>query len=116
MSARSRFRSVAAASLLAMGFVGPSASSRCSAADEASPWERTPTALRRDQLPRKVLVGTEITGYDLIEKFSLEKRFQRMDDYADAMEAQARIAAPTSIVRRPPNRSAKTPMKNCAKP
>jgi predicted amidohydrolase len=94
MSARSRFRSVAAASLLAMGFVGPSATSRCAAADEASPWARTPTALRRDQLPRKILVGTEITGYDLIEKFSLEKRFERMDDYADAMEAQARIKYP----------------------
>jgi predicted amidohydrolase len=49
----------------------------------------TPTASRRDQLPRKILVGTEITGYDVILKFSLAKRLQQMDDYVNAMEAQA---------------------------
>jgi predicted amidohydrolase len=46
-------------------------------------------ALRRDGLPRKVLVGTEISGYDVILKLPLETRFQRMDDIVDAMEAQA---------------------------
>jgi len=80
--------------MLAIGSVWPIAGSRCSAADEASLQARPLTALRRDQLPRKVLVGTEITGYDVIEKFSLEKRFQRMDEYVDAMEAQARIKYP----------------------
>jgi len=54
----------------------------------------TQTLHRRDQLPRKILVGTEITGYDLIEKFSLEQRFKRMDDYVEAMELQAKLEYP----------------------
>ena len=94
MNTQFRLRSVAAVSMLAIGSVWPTAGSRCSAADEASLRARPLTALRRDQLPRKVLVGTEITGYDVIEKFSLEKRFQRMDEYVDAMEGQARIKYP----------------------
>lgn len=80
--------------MLAIWFNCPSDGSRCAAADDASLQARPLTALRRDQLPRKILVGTEITGYDLIEKFTLEKRLQRMDEYVDAMDAVAKVKYP----------------------
>jgi len=80
--------------MLAICLVGLTPASRCAASGDAPPQEGHLTALRRDQLPRKILVGTEITGYDLIEKFSLEQRFQRMDEYADAMEMQAKFKYP----------------------
>lgn len=85
-----RLRSVTTASILAICFVAPALTSRCRAAEETPAQAAPPAAHRREQLPRKILVGTEITGYDLIEKFSLEQRLQRMDEYVDAMEAQAK--------------------------
>ena len=94
MSMRFRLGSVATASMLAAWILGPAASSRCSAADEGSRQSSPLTALLRNHLPRKILVGTEITGYDVIEKFPLEKRFERMDEYVDAMEAQAKSKYP----------------------
>ncbi len=51
-------------------------------------------AARRDGLPRKVLVGTEVSGYDMILKLTLEQRFQRMDEIVDAMESQASTKYP----------------------
>ena len=91
MYLQSRFRNVAAASLLAACYGGPALASRSSAAEaQTAPL----VASRRDQLPRKVLVGTEITGYDVVLKYSLEQRLQRMDDYVDAMEAQAKDKYP----------------------
>jgi predicted amidohydrolase len=45
-------------------------------------------------LPRKVLIGTEISGYDVILTFPLEMRLQRMDELVDAMAAQAEITYP----------------------
>jgi predicted amidohydrolase len=49
---------------------------------------------RRNMAPRKVLVGTEVSGYDVILTFSLEMRFQRMDELVDSMEAQAKLNYP----------------------
>src|SRR5580692_8203299 len=36
-----------------------------------------------DGLPRKVLLGTIVSGYDVIFKLPLERRFQRMDEFVD---------------------------------
>jgi len=80
--------------MLAIFFVGLTPTSPCSASDDSPRQAESATALRREQLPRKVLVGTEICGYDLIEKFPLEKRLQRMDEYVDAMELQAKFKYP----------------------
>jgi predicted amidohydrolase len=49
---------------------------------------------RRDRPPRKVLVGTEVAGWDLVLDYPLEKRLQRMDELVDAMAAQARVSYP----------------------
>src|SRR5580704_6604084 len=48
----------------------------------------------RDGLPRKVLLGTIVSGYDVIFTLPLEKRLQRMDEFVDAMEAQAKAKYP----------------------
>ncbi len=94
MSMQIRLLRTATAPLLALWCVGLTPASRCAAADvDPRPGEPL-LALRREQLPRKILVGTEITGYDLIEKYSLEQRFQRMDEYVDAMELQAKFKYP----------------------
>lgn len=51
-------------------------------------------APRRDAPPRKVLLGTAVSGFDAIFTFPLEKRFQRMDELVDAMETQAQAKYP----------------------
>jgi predicted amidohydrolase len=90
---KTQFRGFAAVPMLAI-CLGLAAACPCSAADDAPTGVEGVLALRRYQLPRKVLVGTEITGYDSIEKFTLEQRFQRMDDYVDAMQLQANFKYP----------------------
>jgi len=48
-----------------------------------------PAALaRRDRLPRKVLVGTMVSGYAVFT-LPLEQRLQKMDEVVDAIAAQA---------------------------
>jgi len=85
---------LATAPALAVWLVGLPATALRAAADDAlvPPVERV--APRRDGLPRKVLVGTEISGYDAILKYPLEKRFQHMDELVDAMDAQASAKYP----------------------
>jgi predicted amidohydrolase len=100
MSMKSRFgckltvNSVATASLLALWLAGMPAAALSAVADvpQVPPVEKV--AHRRDGLPRKVLVGTEISGYDVILKLPLEQRFQRMDEIVDAMAAQAATKYP----------------------
>src|SRR5580658_10191521 len=47
----------------------------------APTWRTDPSVTRPcDRLPRKVIVGTEISGYDVILTFPLEMRLQRMDE------------------------------------
>jgi predicted amidohydrolase len=89
MSIQFHLRSLATVTVLAACVTGLTPAS----GDVLTPAEQ-PTLARRDQLPRKILVGTEISGYDLIEKFTLEQRFQRMDEYLDAMELQAKAKYP----------------------
>jgi predicted amidohydrolase len=89
MSAHLRILESATVPVLAMCLAALTPRTLSAAPTEAPRQAESLDAARRDQLPRKILVGTEIAGYDLIEKFSLEQRFQRMDEYVDAMEAQA---------------------------
>jgi predicted amidohydrolase len=49
----------------------------------------TPSIQRRDRLPRKVLVGTVISGVDIFT-MTLEKRLDRMDSLVDEMAAVAK--------------------------
>jgi hypothetical protein len=51
-------------------------------------------AHRRDQLPRKVVVGSVVCGFDEIFDAPLERRLQRMDEFVDAMEALTRAQYP----------------------
>jgi predicted amidohydrolase len=62
---------------------------------DVSPAESKPGENSRSHsLPRKVIVGTEVSGYDVILTFPLEMRFQRMDELVDAMEAQSKVNYP----------------------
>lgn len=51
------------------------------------------TAARQDRPPRKVLVGTVISGYAIIS-LPLERRLQKMDEFAEAIADQARSTYP----------------------
>jgi len=98
MSMESKFCSLllrrgATVSALAILFVGL-ATARCALADDASVPPVDRVALRRDGLPRKVLLGTVVSGYDAIFTFPLETRFQRMDELVGAMETQAKAKYP----------------------
>jgi predicted amidohydrolase len=92
-------RCLTTASALAAWFGALTAGSQWSLAGDVSQppgsLQANPSAVpRRDKPPRKVLVGTEVAGWDLVLDYSLEKRLQRMDELADAMSAQARVRYP----------------------
>jgi predicted amidohydrolase len=63
-------------------------------ADAPVPPSVAPPAWRGDTPPRKVLVGTEASGYDVVQTFPLDMRLRRMDELVDAMEAQAKLDYP----------------------
>jgi len=63
-------------------------------ADDAPPPRIETLAHRRDQLPRKVVVGSVVCGFDEIFDTPLERRLQRMDEFLDGMEALARAQYP----------------------
>jgi predicted amidohydrolase len=100
MSMRTEFarnpqaRWLAPACALALWLGGAAPSAICGVADVAQVPAVEKVAARRDGPPRKVLVGTEVSGYDMILKLTLEQRFQRMDEIVDAMEAQASTKYP----------------------
>jgi predicted amidohydrolase len=50
--------------------------------------------VRRDRLPRKVLVGTWVSGYDIFTQ-PLEKRLQKMEEVVDAIAVRARSDFPS---------------------
>ena len=91
---RARVRCVAVASSIAVCLVVLTPATPAARAEASAQPAVSVAELRRDGLPRKVLVGTEITGYDVILKDTLERRFQRMDDFVDAMAAQAKSSYP----------------------
>jgi predicted amidohydrolase len=71
------------------------ASAEGQAQSPSDTWKADPSLVTRCYTPpRKVLVGTEISGWELILDLPLEKRFQRMDEYVDSMEAQAHVKYP----------------------
>jgi len=53
------------------------------------PPDSPPVSWRHDGLPRKVLLGTVISGYGIFSQ-PLEKRLERMDELVEAMAARAR--------------------------
>lgn len=60
------------------------------AASESPAQQPSPTAkVRHDGPPRKVLIGTVVSG-DGVFSLPLEKRLQKMDDFVEAMAVQAR--------------------------
>jgi hypothetical protein len=63
-------------------------------ADDAAPPKVETLALRREQPPRKVVVGSVVCGFDEIFDMPLEKRLQRMDEFVDGMDALARAQYP----------------------
>jgi predicted amidohydrolase len=75
--------------------MGPLLSQAREAPAPANAAQASPSGIPpRDRLPRKVLVGTEITGYDVLTTLPLEMRLQRMDELVDAMSAQAGLNYP----------------------
>lgn len=87
-------RFMATASGMAVGLAGMAALPQSSWAGEIQQQAGSASTLPRDRLPRKVLVGTEVSGYDLILKLPLEMRLQRMDELVDSMAAQATLNYP----------------------
>src|ERR1035437_9474302 len=64
------------------------------AAADAPPSQQAPSETpRRDRLPRKVLIGTVISGRDVFT-MTIEKRLQRMDALVDEIEAEAKLNYP----------------------
>jgi predicted amidohydrolase len=63
-------------------------------ADDAPPPSIETLAHRRDQPPRKVVVGSVVCGFDEIFDAPLERRLQRMDEFLDGMEALTRAQYP----------------------
>jgi predicted amidohydrolase len=61
----------------------------------ANTWRANPSVTKpRDRLPRKVLIGTEISGYEVLDTLPLEVRLKRMDDLVDTMATQAEFDHP----------------------
>ncbi len=78
-----RFAAVAAASLLGLSHPAPA----------SQPDPANAPALRRDRLPRKVLIGTVISGTDIFS-MPLAKRLDRMDALVAKMADEASRAYP----------------------
>jgi predicted amidohydrolase len=76
-------------SALAIWAGGIVAGPRMAASEPPSRPADPAAAARQDGLPRKVLLGTVICGYEIFTQ-PLEKRLQRMDELVGAMAAQAR--------------------------
>lgn len=87
--ARRRARCLAIISTVAIWLGNLAADSRAAASEPPARPDGPAAALRRDGLPRKVLLGTVVSGYEIFSQ-PLEKRLQRMDELVEAMAAQAR--------------------------
>ena len=85
-------RPVAILAVVALWFGGMAGLHAAASAPPAKP-ENSAAALRRGGLPRKVLLGTVLSGYEIFSQ-PLEKRLQRMDELVAAMAAQARADHP----------------------
>ena len=84
----SRVRPLTIIATLVIWAGGIAAGPRTEASEPSVRPESPLAALRRDGLPRKVLLGTVISGYGVFSQ-PLEKRLQRMDELIEAMAARA---------------------------
>jgi predicted amidohydrolase len=88
------WRQYAAAWSTLVIFLAGMAMTSLSAAPGSSAQQSSPTAkVRHDRPPRKVLIGTVVSGYG-IGSLSLEKRLKKMDDFVEKIAAQARSNFP----------------------
>ena len=85
----SRVRPLTIIATLVIWAGGIAAGPRTEASEPSVRPEGPLAALRRDGLPRKVLLGTVISGYGIFSQ-PLEQRLQRMDELIEAMTARAR--------------------------
>ena len=81
-------RSAAALLTLAVCLAGMMTGPLSAAADSPEPPQNPAVLSRRDRPPRKVLMGTVVSGGALFS-LPLEQRLQKMDDFVDAIAAQA---------------------------
>jgi predicted amidohydrolase len=79
--------------LVGLAFAGSPRSVPGAAAEIPGPPGSSSVSARRDGLPRKVLLGSVISGYEVF-LLPLEKRLDRMDELVEAMSAQARANYP----------------------
>jgi predicted amidohydrolase len=86
---RSRVRPLTIIAILVIWAGGIAAGPRTEASEPSVRPEGPLAALRRDGLPRKVLLGTVISGYGIFSQ-PLEKRLQRMDELIEVMATRAR--------------------------
>ena len=92
---RARARHLTIIATLAFWAGGIAAGPQMAASKPLARSESPAAALRRAGLPRKVLLGTVISGYEIFTQ-PLEKRLQRMDELVDAMAARARVNFPAA--------------------
>ena len=88
LTTRRHVRPLTIIAALAIWAGGIAAGPRTEASEPSVRPESPLAALRRDGLPRKVLLGTVISGYGVFSQ-PLEKRLQRMDELIEAMAARA---------------------------
>jgi predicted amidohydrolase len=88
---RARWFALLATALIGFGVMATGL--RTTAAEPPGPPGGPSVSSRRDGLPRKVLLGSVISGYEVFS-LPLEKRLDRMDELVKAMSAQARASYP----------------------
>src|SRR5271157_1109070 len=86
-------RRMAVFATLGICLAGLMAGAALSAAETPARPEGPPALLRRERPPRKVLLGTVVSGQEIF-KMALDKRLQRMDELAEAFAAEAKSSYP----------------------
>src|ERR1035441_2107188 len=86
-------RHMAVLAALGICLAGFMAGAPLSAADTPARPAGSPALLRRERPPRKVLLGTVVSGQEIF-KLALDKRLQRMDELAEAFAAEAKSSYP----------------------
>jgi predicted amidohydrolase len=81
-------RLLGASCVASLWFAGMAAGVGSAAAEAPGPNAATVAAKRADRLPRKVLLGTFLCGYQIFDK-PLEKRLQKMDELMDDISDRA---------------------------
>jgi predicted amidohydrolase len=86
------FKAAAAFALFLVA--GPAPAVAGAPADGPTPATANGAPAARYSPPRKVLIGTEVSGYDVILNFSLEQRFERMEELLNSMDGEAKLYYP----------------------